>query len=167
MLQVAPSPAYWVGDQRIPITPEVIDQLARGTLQLQRIGQLMPLRLNRAQRDQLELAKTRGYVITPQRDHNLRSLYGLYCDVTKRPFIVIDPRVQYASLECDPIMCDWKPSPAGIAIIDELWTTVATTGWHTSGPTFIYHSKVPISQAEPIAARLWQLYQEETHHDPA
>jgi hypothetical protein len=155
-------PAYMHDGQRIPITPAVVEQLARGTLKLERHGTLVPYRLTPAQRARFMAAQQHGYVVARAGDRALRNLYWVWCEIVGRPFICVDLRTRYAAVECDPLAANVDLSADAQHRIDMVWQRfTAKRARYSVAPSYCHCSKVPREYAEHVATRLWQISQDD------
>jgi hypothetical protein len=147
------------------------DRLARGDLQRYLMGHRMPYKLRSAEWAVYEAAKENGYLVAPSvglARTRLRNCYFAYCEDLGRPFVCVELRRKWASIELDMIEVPPLPSErevcrrlsdAAYKRIDALLAEMTTKrrAWWSSGHVFIYSNGIAIEHAPWVAQRLFTI----------
>jgi len=143
-------------------TPESLEEVITGRVKVVRYGnQEVPYRLTRAERVAYEGAKERHYLIFRGKRLNLYNAYYQFCALEPGvPFVVVKPRQRYADVHCDLIAMPRprnKPHPDAVPELEALLRGASAKGAWLSVGTWTSSSKVPLADAESVAARLWSI----------
>lgn len=152
-------------------TPPTADRLARGDLARYLFNQRMPYKLRPSEWPIYEAAKEDGYVVVPGAGlarTRLRNCYFEYCTDLGRPFVCVELRQKWASVELDMIevpplpderqLCR-KLSDGAYNRIDALLAemTAKRGAWWSSGHVFIYSNGIAVEHARWVAERLFTI----------
>lgn len=147
------------------------DRLARGDLVRYMFGQEIPHKLRVNEWAVYEAAKENGYLVVSGQGlgrTRLRNCYYSYCQDLGRPYVVVELRQKWASIELDMIEVPPQPGSPEIcrrlsenaakrieAILAEL--TTKRGAWWSPGSVFAYSNGIAVAHATWIAARIFAI----------
>jgi hypothetical protein len=144
------------------------DKLARGELNRYVAGHPMAYKLKPAEWPAYEQAKEQGFLAAPWTGlarTRLRNCYFAYCEDMGRPFVCVETRERWATVELDMIATApdnqhaARLSDAGFQRIHALFgelTEKRGARW-SSGHVFAYSDGIPAAKAPWLAGRLFAI----------
>jgi hypothetical protein len=155
----------------ITTTLPTADRLARGDLARYMFGQKLPHKLRATEWPVYEAAKENGFLVVSGWGLGrvrLRNCYYQYCTDLSRPYVVVELRQKWASVELDmievpprphePSICRRLSEPAAKAVEALLAELTSKRGaWWSPGNVFAYSNGIPAERAPWVGARLFAI----------
>lgn len=145
------------------LTPQEVDQVADGTIEVSPMGDSYYF-LTPRQRQDYEDAKANGYAVDRSSSNwNTGNCYWLFCRSTRRPFVAIRERETYATVEIDmtTTTADQQThkvlSKDAMEQIRDVLRSKNGRGWYRFSPLFAEAITIPCQDAGQIAEQIFAL----------
>lgn len=139
-------------------TDELLEKAIRGHTTIYRGDHAAPYRLTAEERRQLESAKERHFVVAGRRV-NLRNAFFVWCELHQQPYIVVEKRRNYATVSMDLIALEAnKLHPEATREVEQLLIEKSARNAWVSVGTYSSSDKVPLDQADEVAAKLYAIF---------
>jgi hypothetical protein len=140
-------------------TQSQLEAVADGRVFLARRGEPIDLKLRPKQRQQLEQAKTDGFITFRGRsaDNAVATLYRLWCETWKRPFIQIWPGRRWAAILIDTFSCQTEFTDEAFGRLRRLLGERGRKGPFDLGRVHLVGRHVPMEQADAVAAGCFRI----------
>jgi hypothetical protein len=145
------------------MTTELVEKAIRGKAPIILFGGVFCDALDRAELEEFERAKVRGYVVCWGKRDYLWTAWWCWCQATGHPYAAVKPNGRrYAWVEFELTSLWHEFSPEGeLAAGDALWQHTRRGGFG-HGPRQAGHAQVPKESAEALAVELLRIARQHT-----
>ncbi|MGE0126661.1 MAG: hypothetical protein AB7U82_01055 [Blastocatellales bacterium] len=126
-------------------------------------GPVIPLKLTKSEKAVFQQVIKQGYAVAGDFS-SLRAAHSKWCDITKKPDVVVKHKAKYAFIGVDMILTGQRLSPEAVASVEGVFkkyavvkdSRSATMHIHLGG-TYSYCDRIPKETAEQAAKELVEI----------